>query len=159
VAVHLDRIRDLIGPAVDLRSVLRRLMRQEIVLPGIDGTLTRQVMIQGLTGSPRRRYVVFVEKALVERAGILAAVPQIGNRRLRTEWTVKAFRARSQRTAAKKRKDNDHRRGKNDDMELPPHNAVRPPGAAQGGEGRFREALSSAPTARRALMVSLLILP
>ena len=75
VAVHLNRIRHLIGPAVDLRSVLRRLMRQEIVLPGIDGTLTRQVMIQGLTNSARRRCVIFVEKALVERAGILAATP------------------------------------------------------------------------------------
>jgi hypothetical protein len=76
IAVDLKHLRILVSPAAILPSVLRFLMRKQIVLPGIDGTLTRQLMIGGLRGSERRRYVVFVEKALVERAGIIAATPR-----------------------------------------------------------------------------------
>lgn len=85
VAIKLNHLHRL-TPAAVLPKVLRFLVRQGIVLPGIDGTLTRQVMIQGRACSARRRYVVFVEKVLVERASTFAAIPPpTGNRRLSLE--------------------------------------------------------------------------
>jgi hypothetical protein len=74
LAIDLRRLQRLV-PIVSLPRVLHFLVRQGVVLPGMGGVLTRQLMIDGWTGSRRRRYVVFVEKALVERAGILAREP------------------------------------------------------------------------------------
>jgi Domain of unknown function (DUF927) len=76
LAVDLDHLRSLVTVPAILGTVLRTLVREGIVLPGRKGIPTRQVMITGLTGKVRPRYVLFVERALVERAGIAAAAPE-----------------------------------------------------------------------------------
>ena len=64
LAIDLDRLRALVVRPDILTPALDVLIHDGTALPGPKGNATRQLMISGLTGSKRRRYVLFVVKAL-----------------------------------------------------------------------------------------------
>jgi hypothetical protein len=67
VATPFDRVEKLVKPAAIARAVLQVLAHRKVVLRSSDGKLTRQIMMKGLTGIKRPRFVCFVHKKIMRQ--------------------------------------------------------------------------------------------
>jgi hypothetical protein len=61
ILIPYPRMQRLINPSAITTPVLRELARRQILLKSDDGKLTRQVMIKGLAGGKKPRYVCLVQ--------------------------------------------------------------------------------------------------
>jgi putative DNA primase/helicase len=68
ILVPYDRLKRLVQPSAITNAVLRELAAKEILLKADDGKLTRQVMIKGMTGNTKRRYVCLIRSAVMKKA-------------------------------------------------------------------------------------------
>jgi hypothetical protein len=68
IVVPHDRLKRLVQPSAITNAVLRKLAAKEILLKADDGKLTRQVMIKGMTGNTKRRYVCLIRSAVMKKA-------------------------------------------------------------------------------------------
>jgi hypothetical protein len=66
VAIPYAQAQAMVEPSATTRSVLRELVQRKIILPSKKGKLTRQVMIKGLTGQKRPRFLCFRYKKIIK---------------------------------------------------------------------------------------------
>jgi hypothetical protein len=59
VACCHSRVESLVNPSAITQAVIRKLSSRGLVIKASDGKLTRQVMIKGITGKRRKRFVCF----------------------------------------------------------------------------------------------------
>jgi hypothetical protein len=68
ILIPYDRLKRVIQPSAITNAVLRELAAREILLKADDGKLTRQVMIKGMTGKTKRRYVCLIRSEVMKKA-------------------------------------------------------------------------------------------
>ena len=66
VACPHSRVESLVNPSAITQAVLRKLSSRGLVKKESNGKLTRQVMIKGITGKKRPRYVCFSHKKMMQ---------------------------------------------------------------------------------------------
>ena len=71
LACRYSRVERLIKPSVLTQLVLRELSNRRFIAKSSDGKLSRQLMITGLTGKKRLRFVCFIYKRLAKN-GLVA---------------------------------------------------------------------------------------
>jgi hypothetical protein len=67
ILIPFDRLKRVVIPSAITRAVLHELAARQILLKAEDGKLTRQVMIKGMTGNTKPRYVCLIESAVMKK--------------------------------------------------------------------------------------------
>jgi putative DNA primase/helicase len=68
VACPHRRVERLVNPSAITHAVLRKLSNRGLVVKSSDGKLTRQVMVKGITGNKRQRFICFPRKKIVRQS-------------------------------------------------------------------------------------------
>ena len=67
ILIPYPRLENLVIPSAITGAVLRELAARGILLKASDGKLTRQVMIKGLTGKEKHRYLCLIQSAVMRK--------------------------------------------------------------------------------------------
>ena len=65
MACPYDRVESLVTPSAITQAVLRKLSNRGLVIKSSDGKLTRELMLKGITGNKRKRFVCFPVKKIM----------------------------------------------------------------------------------------------
>ena len=68
VACPYDRVESLVNPSAITQAVLRKLLNRGLVMKSSDGKLTRQVMLKGITGDKRQRFICFSRNKIMRQS-------------------------------------------------------------------------------------------